>query len=36
MTYVTKMKNLTINRRISLSFRDAALFNIFTNNLRFL
>lgn len=33
MTYMTKMKNLTINRRVSLSFRDAALGDIFTNNL---
>jgi hypothetical protein len=33
MTYMTKMKNQTFNRRISLSFRDAALFNIFKVNL---
>ena len=33
MTYMTKMKNLTLNRRISLSFRDAALFDIYKNNL---
>jgi hypothetical protein len=35
MTYMTKMKNLTINRRVSLSFRDAALGDIFTNNLQY-
>ena len=29
MTYVHKVKNLTINRRISLNFRDNALFQIF-------
>ena len=34
MTYMTKMKNQTFNRRISLSFRDAALFNIFQMNLQ--
>jgi hypothetical protein len=33
MTYMTKMKNLTLNRRVSLSFRDAALTVIFKNNL---
>ena len=26
MTYVNKGKNLTINRRVSLNFRDSALF----------
>jgi hypothetical protein len=26
MTYMTKMKNQTFNRRISLSFRDCALY----------
>jgi len=29
MTYVHKVKNLTVNRRISLNFRDSALFQIF-------
>lgn len=29
MTYVHKVKNLTVNRRISLNFRDNALFQIF-------
>ena len=33
MTYMTKMKNLTLNRRISLSFRDQALSEIFKHNL---
>ena len=36
MAYLTKMKNLTINRRISLSFRDSALFNIYQHTLQFL
>ena len=35
MTYMTKMKNLQINRRVSLSFRDASLQEIFTNNIKF-
>jgi hypothetical protein len=35
MTYMTKMKNLTLNRRVSLSFRDSALYEIFKNNLHF-
>jgi len=35
MTYMTKMKNLTLNRRVSLSFRDAALTDIYKNNLEF-
>ena len=35
MTYVSKSKNLQINRRISLSFRDAALYRIFEDNIRF-
>jgi hypothetical protein len=35
MTYMTKMKNLTVNRRISLSFRDAALTIIYKNNLEY-
>ena len=30
MGYVNRVKNLTINRRISLSFRDGALYRIFT------
>jgi hypothetical protein len=29
MTYVLKGKNLTINRRVSLNFRDSALYQIF-------
>ena len=29
MSYVAKMKNLTINRRTSINFRDNALFDIF-------
>ena len=29
MSYVSKIKNLTINRRISINFRDNALFQIF-------
>lgn len=29
MSYVHKVKNLNISRRISLSFRDSALFQIF-------
>lgn len=29
MTYVNKGKNLTINRRVSLNFRDSALYQIF-------
>ena len=28
MSYVHKVKNLTVNRRISLSFRDSALFQV--------
>ena len=35
MTYMTKMKNLTLNRRVSLSFRDAALSIIYKNNLQY-
>jgi len=35
MTYLTKMKNLSLNRRISLSFRDTALYDIYTNNLQY-
>lgn len=33
MSYMTKMKNVTLNRRISLSFRDASLSIIYQNNL---
>ena len=33
MSYVHKVKNLTVNRRISLSFRDSALFQIFKQSL---
>lgn len=29
MSYTHRIKNLTINRRISISFRDSALFTIF-------
>lgn len=36
MTYMTKMKNLTMNRRVSLSFRDASLTIIFKNNLEYI
>jgi len=36
MTYMTKMKNLQINRRVSLSFRDCALGTIYQNNLEYL
>ena len=36
MSYMTKMRNLAVNRRISLSFRDTALFEIFTNNLTYI
>jgi len=32
---MTKMKNLTLNRRVSLSFRDTALGIIFENNLSY-
>lgn len=35
MTYVLKGKNLTINRRVSLNFRDSALFQIFKQALTF-
>ena len=35
MTYVLKGKNLTINRRVSLNFRDSALFQIFKQALAF-
>ena len=28
MSYIHKVKNLTVNRRISLSFRDSALYRI--------
>jgi len=34
MTYMTKTKNLSLNRRVSLSFRDAALHDIYANNLQ--
>lgn len=30
---MTKMKNLALNRRVSLSFKDASLTVIFKNNL---
>lgn len=35
MTYMTQTKNLSLNRRVSLNFRDVALFQIFSNNLKF-
>ena len=35
MTYILKGKNLTINRRVSLNFRDTALFQIFKQGLAF-
>ena len=35
MTYILKGKNLTINRRVSLNFRDTALFQIFKQALVF-
>ena len=35
MTYLTKMKNLQINRRLSLNFRDSALYKIFCDNIEF-
>ena len=35
MTYVNKGKNLTINRRVSLNFRDNALYQIFKQALIF-
>jgi hypothetical protein len=35
MTYVNKGKNLTINRRVSLNFRDSALYQIFKQALIF-
>ena len=33
MSYVHKVKNLTVNRRISLSFRDSVLYQIFKQSL---
>lgn len=35
MTYITKKVNPSINRRISMSFRDNELRSIFENNLQF-
>jgi hypothetical protein len=35
MTYVNKSKNLTINRRVSINFRDSALYQIFKQALAF-
>lgn len=35
MTYVNKGKNVTINRRVSLNFRDNSLFQIFKQTLAF-
>ena len=36
MTYMTKMKNPSLNRRVSMSFRDAALYQIFQSNLEYI
>ena len=36
MTYMTKMKNPSLNRRVSMSFRDAALYEIFQSNLKYI
>lgn len=33
MTYMTTMKNLQVNRRTSLNFRDTALYSIYRNNI---
>ena len=33
MSYVHKSKNLNVNRRISLSFRDSQLYSIFKQSL---
>lgn len=35
MTYLNKGKNLTVNRRVSLSFRDSSLSQIFKQTLLF-
>ena len=35
MTYMTQTKNLSLNRRVSLNFRDVALYQIFNNNLKY-
>ena len=34
MSYVHRVRNLNINRRISLSFRDSQLYNIFKESLQ--
>jgi len=34
MSYVHKVRNLNVNRRISLSFRDSQLYNIFKQSLQ--
>ena len=34
MSYVHRVKNLNVNRRISLSFRDTQLFQIFKQSLQ--
>ena len=36
MAYLQQGKNLTVNRRVSLSFRDSALYDIYRNNLQIL
>lgn len=36
MTYMTKSRNLSLNRRVSLNFRDVALYQIFSNNLKYI
>ena len=34
MSYIHKVKNLNVNRRISISFRDSALYTIFKQSLQ--
>jgi hypothetical protein len=36
MTYMSKGKTLTINRRVSLNFRDNALYEVFKHSLSLL
>ena len=33
---MTKSRNLSLNRRVSLNFRDVALYQIFSNNLKYI
>lgn len=35
MSYLNKGKNLTVNRRVSLNFREGALYQIFKHSLMF-